>query len=95
MEKKSFLPKENLNEENENSVKKISNKSKLKCLWLALIIILFGCCLIGLILFLKFYPGCSSKLQINWWQKEIFYQIEVSNFKDANGGDGIGDIDGI
>ena len=85
----------NNEEEVENqSFKKIDLKCyKEKCFWLALIIVLIGFLIIGLVMFLKFYPACASKPALDWWQKDIVYQIEVSNFKDSDG-DGVGDING-
>jgi solute carrier family 3, member 2 len=38
-------------------------------------------------------PKCAHRPKMNWWQKEVVYQIETSNFKDSDG-DGIGDING-
>ncbi len=39
-------------------------------------------------------PSCPPKPKLLFNQKDIFYQIEVANFKDTNG-DGIGDLKGI
>jgi hypothetical protein len=98
MERKAFISKgKNIdeNELNEENTKEINTKFyKSKCFLLIFIIFMFGCLLVGLVLFLKFSPGCPNKMSPKWWQKELFYQIEVSNFKDSDD-DGIGDIDGI
>ena len=98
LESKGFIntnEADNNNEEVESqSFKKIDLKCyKEKCFWLALIIVLLGFLIIGLVMFLKFYPACGSKPALSWWQKDIVYQIEVSNFKDSDG-DGVGDING-
>ena len=39
-------------------------------------------------------PPCPYKPKLDWWQKELVYQIDVEKFKDSNG-DGVGDLQGI
>lgn len=39
-------------------------------------------------------PRCPHRPQMNWYQQEIAYQIDVQKFKDSNG-DGFGDLSGI
>lgn len=71
-----------------------SQKLRPKWLLVALLFIFLVLFIIGLIVFLYLYPGCKSNKPTKWWQNEMIYQVEVSNFKDSNG-DGIGDINGI
>lgn len=61
---------------------------------LGLAALLFIAVVVAMILLGIFYPRCPHKTNLDWWQKEISYQIEVSNFRDSNG-DGIGDINGV
>lgn len=39
-------------------------------------------------------PGCPYKPNMDWWQSEIVYQVDVAKFKDSNG-DGVGDLKGL
>lgn len=39
-------------------------------------------------------PGCPYRPNMNWWQNEIVYQVDVAKFKDSNG-DGVGDLKGL
>ena len=66
----------------------------LRTVLLALILLILIGCIIGVILMVILYPRCPHKANLEWWQKETTYQIEVSNFRDSNG-DGIGDIQGV
>lgn len=73
---------------------KNSRCSSVRAVLLALVALLFIGAIIGIILLVIFYPRCPHKPNLEWWQKETSYQIEVSNFRDSNG-DGIGDINGV
>lgn len=39
-------------------------------------------------------PKCPPIPKQPWWEKEIAYQVDVTNFKDSNG-DGVGDLKGL
>lgn len=56
-------------------------------------IVWFGM-LIAAILLIVLTPKCPAKPRLEWYQKEVFYQIDVSKFQDSNG-DGIGDLEGV
>lgn len=62
------------------------------------ILILIGLIILGLITFVIvsviILPACPPRPKLTFNQKDIFYQIEVANYKDSNG-DGIGDLKGI
>ena len=64
--------------------------------WLSLVLIAFGFTGMFTVITLMIAngPTCLSRPIINFYQAEIFYQVEVSNFKDSNG-DGIGDLGGL
>ncbi len=38
--------------------------------------------------------SCPPRPKMDWWQKEIVYQVDVERFRDSNG-DGVGDLDGV
>lgn len=73
---------------------KESRWKSIRVLLLALVLLILIGCIIGVILMIIFYPKCPHKPNLEWWQKETAYQIEVSNYKDTND-DGIGDVDGV
>lgn len=50
--------------------------------------------LIGSILLIIYSSRCPPKEKLNWYQKEIIYEIDVETFYDSNQ-DAIGDIQGI
>lgn len=64
--------------------------------WIILILIFLV--ILGLLTFVVvsviILPACPPRPKLAFNQKDIFYQIEVANFKDSNG-DGIGDLKGI
>ena len=64
--------------------------------WLSLTLIAIGYLAMfsAIALMIAYSPTCPSRPKINFYQAEIFYQVEVSNFKDSNG-DGIGDLVGL
>jgi len=39
-------------------------------------------------------PKCPPRPNLDWWEKEIVYQVDVLKFKDSNG-DGVGDFAGL
>jgi len=39
-------------------------------------------------------PSCPERPKMNWWQREVVYQVDVAKFKDSNG-DGLGDLVGL
>ena len=49
--------------------------------------------LAGAILIVVFTPSCPFRPKLNWWEKELVYQIEIENFKDSDG-NGVGDLNG-
>lgn len=55
-------------------------------IWLAL--------LGGAVAIVVLTPRCPHRPQMNWYQQEIVYQVDVEKFKDSNG-DGLGDLTGI
>ncbi|CAF0978935.1 unnamed protein product [Adineta steineri] len=59
-----------------------------------LYILLLIALLIGSILLIIYTQRCPPKPVLEWYQKDIIYEIDVSTFRDSNG-DGIGDIKGI
>jgi hypothetical protein len=54
-------------------------------LWLAM--------LVTAVLLIVFSPKCPYRPRLDWYQSEVFYQIDLAKFKDSNG-DGIGDLKG-
>ncbi|CAF1444690.1 unnamed protein product [Adineta ricciae] len=60
------------------------------CLYILLVVSL----LIGSIVLIVISPRCRSKPHLNWYEKEIIYEIDVPSFYDSND-DGIGDIKGV
>ena len=49
--------------------------------------------LVSAVLVVVFTPACPFRPKMNWWEKEVVYQIEIENFKDSND-DGKGDLAG-
>jgi hypothetical protein len=49
--------------------------------------------LVSAVLIVVFTPSCPFRPKMNWWEKEVVYQIDVENFKDSNN-DGTGDLAG-
>lgn len=66
-----------------------------KIRWVIFILfwIIWFAMLAGAILIVVFEPSCPYRPKLNWWDKEIVYQIEIANFKDTDG-DRIGDLKG-
>ena len=50
--------------------------------------------LVSAVLIVVFTPSCPFRPKMNWWEKEVVYQIDVDNFKDSNN-DGTGDLAGL
>jgi len=73
---------------------KQSRFKSVRVLLLALVLLILLGCVVAAILMIIFYPKCPHKPNLEWWQKETAYQIEVSIFKDSDN-DGIGDINGL
>jgi hypothetical protein len=67
---------------------------RIRWLLFALFWIIWIGMLAAAILFIVFTPKCAPKPTLAWWQKDCFYQIDVTKFKDSNG-DGVGDLEGI
>ncbi|XP_005107107.1 myosin heavy chain kinase D, partial [Aplysia californica] len=55
--------------------------------WLAL--------LITVVALVLTYPQCREAQDREWWQKAVIYRVYVRSFLDAEGSDGIGDINGM
>ena len=49
--------------------------------------------LVSAVLVVVFTPACPFRPKMNWWEKEVVYQIEIEHFKDSND-DGMGDLAG-
>lgn len=59
-------------------------------IYLALILLLLA----GSIYLVLTSPACPTKPNLNWFQREIIYEIDLPTFYDGNG-DGIGDLTGL
>ena len=58
--------------------------------YLALILLL----LLGSIILILFISRCPHKAKLDWYQKDIIYEMDLKMFRDSNQ-DGIGDIQGL
>lgn len=101
LESVKFIPKKskdkstalNLNSQTPTNDENPSRKPR--WLFIGLIVLFIVLIILALVVFIYFHPGCTKKLNSrSWWQEEVIYQIEVSNFKDSDG-DAIGDINGV
>lgn len=66
----------------------------LRWLFVILIFLLILSMMIFVVIFIMHQPSCPYRPKLQFYEKEILYQVEVATFKDSNG-DGIGDINGI
>ena len=39
-------------------------------------------------------PGCAPRVQLDWWQSAVVYQVDVQSFQDSDD-DGLGDLRGM
>lgn len=69
-------------------------KTNAKCVLIFLMLLFLFFLVVALVIFLVFFAPCATKKTFEWYNDEIVYQIEVSNFKDSDG-NGIGDIEGL
>ncbi len=67
-----------------------------KLRWLLFIIfwLVWFSLLSAVIVIVAVTPKCPPRPRLDWWEKEIVYQVDVLKFKDSNG-DGIGDLAGL
>jgi len=59
-------------------------------LYLSVLVLL----LIGSILLVIYSTRCPPKPNLNWYEKNVIYEVDLTRFKDSNG-DGIGDLQGL